>query len=863
VPVRKNRVLALTALLVLPFGVLVALGQEKQKKPPAEAPKQEEQKKPPAEEAKQPEPKQPPVEDPKQAEQKKPPAEDAQQAYEELKEKAEREYRLFFKRPENTLEYWAAIRFEIEDGKFDVAAFHLKQLLEKQPADKVDDDLLTIEAKEGLAPFTRLRMITKWSKEKAVQEDARKNVETLIQRVTGALEKRLSDRERINKFIKSLEGATAEERQFALAQLKRSGARAAPLLIAALRNTAGTTQNQRLQSAIVQLGPDALAPLFDVLRARNAQDAKDTELRIALMDIFKRAGDRRAVPYLWHVSSSLQYPAAVRQKARQTLGYLLETNPERLPAAQSALTRIADDHFQNKVVFADPKRIPVWKWDGKTLADEPVILDAAQANLYYGLLFAREALDLDPGYQPAQSVFLSLALVQANRDRIDPTTPVKVLNPALERLVRTVDIDLLTQVLDRALRERRIPVILGAIRALGERADVRAARPGNTGEPRGLQWALYFPDRRVQIAAANALLRIGASQPSQYAARVVDILRRFVAADPAPRAVVAYVPDDKANEIQNTLKAIGYEPVIVPGARQVLEDIHRAAGADVILFYSGMPSAELPYALAQLRADSDAGLLPLLILSAKAGAGALDPAARRLNDLVSKYEAVWVIPDAAARLPEEMKRQIDMVTNPAALQAQIDKHLVSNEQKPRVERFSQLGLGQGLSTAERKLYAGMAMDWLWRISRGEVKGYDLRPTVPALAEALRNPDLALPAIETLAHIPGLEPQQRLLGVVLDPKRGPLRSTAALQLNRHIQDNGLLLQKGQIDQVRGIYNNQAESPVLREQLATVIGALGSTPRQTGQELYRYTPQAVPVPAPPPQPGPMPKDEKEKQ
>jgi hypothetical protein len=187
--------------------------------------------------------------------------------------------------------------------------------------------------------------------------------------------------------------------------------------------------------------------------------------------------------------------------------------------------------------------------------------------------------------------------------------------------------------------------------------------------------------------------------------------------------------------------------------------------------------------------------------------------------------------------------------------------LVSNEQKPRLERYNAAGLGQGLSSAERKMYTGMAMDWLWRIARGEVKGYDLRPALPALVEVLRSPELALPAIETISRVPGLEPQQRLLGVVLDPKRGQLRSAAALQLNRHIQENGLLLQKGQIDQVRAVYNNPSEDPVLREQLATVMGALGSTPRQTGQELYRYTPQAVPV-APPPPPEPMLKDAEKK-
>jgi hypothetical protein len=838
---RLSRVPVLAALLVLLARAPVALSQEQPKKPPAEA--------------------QLPGEKEKQAE-PQPPAEDAKKAYEELKDKAEKEYRLFFRRPESALEFWAAIRFEIEDGKLDLAALHLKQLLEKQPADKVDDELLAIEANDGMAPFTRLRLISRWAKDKTVQEDATKNVDKLIDRITGALEKRLNDRDRINKFIKNLEGQTAEERLFALAQLKRSGARASPSLVTALRNTGGTPQNQRLQTGIVNLGQEAIAPMYAVLRAKDAKDAKDVELRVALLDIIKRAADKRAVPFLYHAASSYQYPAVVRQKARQTLAYLLETNVERLPAGQVALTQLAENHYRHKAYYPDPKRVPVWSWDGTTLSDQPVLLDARQADLYYGLLFAREALDLDPSYQPAQVAFLSLALEQGYRDRLDPTAPVKVQNPALERLVRTVDIDLLTQVLDRALVDRRIPVIIGAIRALGDRGDVRAARPGASGDPRGLQRALYFPDRRVQFAAATALLRIPANQPSQYAARVVDILRRNVAAEAEPRAMAAYVPNDKANELQNTLKAAGFQPAIVPGTRAVLEGIHKAADVDVILFYTDVSGSELPYALSQLRADSDAGLVPLLILSPKAGADDFDNAARQLRDLVRKYDAAWIIPEAAARLPDEMKKHLEAATNPAALQAQVDKHLVSNAEMPRVERYTQAGLGQGLSPEERKAYTRVAMDWLWRISRGELKGYDLRPALPAIAEAVRSQELALPAIETISRLPGVDAQQTLLRVVLDPKRGPLRSAAAVQLNRHIQENGLLLQKGQVDELRSMYGNPAEDAVLREQLATVIGAIGLTARQTGLELYRYTPETVQAPAPAPEPAPMPKDGEKK-
>src|SRR5438034_4782784 len=74
-----------------------------------------------------------------------------------LLRKAEEEYRIFFKRPEKVFEFWAAIKFEIEVGKFDLAALHLKQLLAKQPPEDVDKDLFKIEEVQGMSAFLRLQ----------------------------------------------------------------------------------------------------------------------------------------------------------------------------------------------------------------------------------------------------------------------------------------------------------------------------------------------------------------------------------------------------------------------------------------------------------------------------------------------------------------------------------------------------------------------------------------------------------------------------------------------------------------------------------------------------------------------------------
>src|SRR5688500_9936043 len=107
----------------------------------------------------------------------------------ELLDKAKEEYRTFFKKPETPLEFWSAIKFEMDLGKFDLAALHLKLLLEKEPPEDTDKDLVRIEAAEGMSAFLRLRQVKPelWSDHEPFRKEAIANVETLLDRVTKAV----------------------------------------------------------------------------------------------------------------------------------------------------------------------------------------------------------------------------------------------------------------------------------------------------------------------------------------------------------------------------------------------------------------------------------------------------------------------------------------------------------------------------------------------------------------------------------------------------------------------------------------------------------------------------------------------------
>jgi hypothetical protein len=729
----------------------------------------------------------------------------------DLLQKAEEEYRQSFRRPEKTHEYWAAMKFEIAVGKFDLGGLHLKLLLAKEPADEVDRDLVQLQEAEGYYPFLRLQDIKKWSDHPPFQEEAKANVQLLLKRLTAAVEKHLSDPERIKKFISRLDAPTPEERGYAFVQLQKSRQRAVPYLVEALRANVGKPLRGKVIEAFMLFERDFFPPLLEIFKAVDDQDARDIDLRLTLLDIFRKRGDKRVVPYLWHLSSSLRYPGLVRDAARDTLAYFLELDPIKLPPPKLVLTQMAEKYYQHKMKF-DVGGHRFWKWDGNSLALQPEFKLPREAEEFFGLRYAREALDLDPAFKPAQLVFLNLVLERTYDQDLDKFF-LKPMPPDLQQLLASIDTDLILSVLERGLEENNLAIVLPMVQMLGQRGELRAALASNGNAPRGLTRTLYYPDRRVQFASLTALLRMPQPHPPVISMRVVDVLKRFLAAEPMPRAMMVFCPNDQAAEARTTLKDIGFDPEVTGTMKEAFEKLNKSADYDLLFFHPTLPTKDLTYALTQFRADADQGRLPLLVLAKKENVDSW-------TKLCQRYPNTWVLADTFFLMPDELKKIAESKIKEAS--------------------------GALLSVEERKKFTKESMDYLWKMARGELAGYDVRPAQEALEKALRSEDLSILALETLAKFPGRESQARLASVVLDDRYAKLKVPAVMELNRHIQKNGLLLDKNQLLGLRQAHQTAADNPELRAQLALVLGNLGISAQQTGTRLFRFTPQPSPPP-----------------
>jgi CheY-like chemotaxis protein len=727
----------------------------------------------------------------------------AQQPAQPAPARGEQPYRDYFRKPETPQEFWAALNYEIAVGKYDLAAQELKGFVAKNPG---DEDLLQIEEREGLSSFLRLLAIPE------LREDAK----PLVERVTAAAKRLRRDPERIGRFVKNL-SATPAERAFALRELQKAGPVAVPYLIDALRVNGSPEARAPILLALVEMGRDATPALAAAL------SIDDADLQLQLLDVLRRRAQPQAVPFLWFVSASETYAPLVRDKAKEVIAYLLGVERALLPSATAALTKEAERYYEHQVLFGDPRAVTIWEWDGKHVVGRQVA--ASQAEEYYGLLFAGQALKLDPGYVPAQMIFLSLTIDKAF-ERAMSGQP----SPEVRELVRTINPQLLNQTLARALDDHRVPVILGSITALGEFGDTQSLTSSQDRQP-PLARALYYPDRRVEMAAADAFLRTPGSGNSHHATRVMAILSRMAGIEMTPTVLIASPNGDQANELARVLDGQGFATHKEATGRRLLQRLHQTADADLVFLDQAIVDPLLHNLLAQLRADVDFGLLPVIITAPADRQGNI-PAdlEARLERIVRPYRNVWIMP---------------WTNDPILLRAAIQQHL-------------QEAQGPPLNPEERKNMAQGAMSWLARISTGQVPGYDVLPAQDAILSGLHRDDLARPAIDATSGLPGRRVQHELAVTVLRSTRPETQAAAAVQLARHIEEHHSALSA---DEVRGLTELfvAAKDPSLKSALALVQGSLHPDARVTGQRLESYRPR-LPSPAPP-APAKPPAEQKE--
>ena len=562
------------------------------------------------------------------------------------------------------------------------------------------------------------------------------------------------------------------------------------------------------------------------------------------------------LPTLEFLAASQRTGPEVRKGAVDLVSRLLAVAPNRLPPAKIELTRFAIRFYRHEAPFINPNAVPVWRWEDDRLVSYPAT--ASQAEEFFGLRFARWALELDASYEPAQVVFLSIATEKA-MERGGLEQPLAQTAPDVHDLLATVYVGALINTLDRALADMRTAVVLGVTRALGERAEIQAARP-ERGRPGVLVRALDYADRRVQLAAADALLRLPGPPVHHASARVVEVLRRAVASDSetslptAPlRVLVAHFQPQQAERMADAVRSAGNEAVVVRTGRELMRRLNEASDIDAIFIDAELPNPPLEDTLASLRYDIHAGLLPVRIVYQPALPGSTTYVANGRLMTVSLPPAATEIVNTRteARLNRliESYRQVSVVRGP--LSTDLVKHELAAP-----EADAPPAISPPLSPAERKTQSLLAMQWLDRLAACPYLGYDVRPAERAILQAIAIPELAKLAIEAASHLPGRDPQIALANAIVNAQLpADVRTLAAEALIRHVALHGNGLGKQPTKALMDLLPT-LQDPLLRAKVAAVVGTLQGTSEQSGMRMQRYLPPLPKSPMAPAEPPPKP-------
>ena len=678
----------------------------------------------------------------------------------------------FARQPTTPLETWDVVNYLIRIGQPEQAAPYVKRFLDANP-----DDATLLRIRDEYGPGTILRL--------ADYPSTAPYSAPLIDRVSKAALRVATDPARLDRFVAAL-ALSKEEQAYAVDRLREAGPYAvAPILRELTRP--GLSNEERVPYAenLGRLDRGAVPPLIAALDSSDAKLAGDAARALG------QIGDPRAVPALTYLAAKRNPESLARPQAAAAIEAITDipygSQPKTPP---HVLADEARRYHLHEVRFPSGQ-VVVWVWDAAANTPAARPASAFDAEGYLGIRAAQEALALDPGDLTAQANLIALSL---EHDPTGSSAAALAAGPAV-----------LGHVLRTAIADGQSGLAATVATLLGSVVDRDDLATG--GRPDPLVEALSAPDRRVQFAAAEALVKLDPRRAFSGSSRVVPILTRFLASQGSSRALVVDGNAARAGQTAGFLRTLGYDAQVA------------ATGAEGFALASG--SADVELILTEPNFANDAWTLSDLLGNLKADGRTSGIPVVIVGPLASRTQI-------AASLESFPGARFAVTPTEANL---------FGSQLNRIIRS--LGV-EPLSSQERTDYARRSASLLATIARcpGSPFEPDLAAATPALGTAINSPVAAIESAMVLGDIPGQTAQRILADAVLDTSRaGPSRLASAENLARSIRRFGRAVAPEQERRLVSELDTETD-PTLRNALAAVIGALRPTPDASGSRLQTY-------------------------
>ncbi len=672
---------------------------------------------------------------------------------------------LFAREPRTPAELWEAADYLIRTGQGPKAVPYLDRFLKAEPDDAT---MIAVRDRFGVGSFLRL------DAEPATKPFAR----PLADRLAAAARRHPSRPGAIDRLIRELL-LTPAERGYALRRLWEAGPYAIPPMLSALREPGLSAGDRALiVGAMGRLQSSAVAPLAAAL------DSPEPAIASAAATALGAIGQRSAVPFLTFFAASPTVDPSVRSSARAAIEAITGAPLDPAPSASVRVLADAAWAYHRAVSEAPDEPVVLWTWDAARKTPTPREVTPADWRTALGLHFADLALRLDSKETLAIAARVSLILDAAVR-RVGPEA-VATREPAAFTTATAAGRPILTSVVETAIADRRSDLATAALIALAKITD-KSALSGTPRHTDALVTALTKPGRRLQFAAARAIVNLEPDRPFPGAGQVAETLGRFLADGSRPRAVVIDHNASRGAMVASALNGLGYFAQLEGNGRLGFLAAANSADVELVLVaYDLHQGWLLTDTLANLKADTRTTTLPLYVYG--------------------PYDYRYKHPNLAEDFPG--LRFLVPSPEPAVMEGQLG------------------GRRAMLTEAERIAYAREAAALLARIAatpRGPLASG--LPTIePALAAALRSPEAAGSAVAVLATIPNPDGIRALADAVLDPSRpADFRAEAARRLADALRHFGPLLTRDQESRLVATIDAEPETSV-RKALGEVVLAL---------------------------------------
>ena len=289
-----------------------------------------------------------------------------------------------------------------------------------------------------------------------------------------------------------------------------------------------------------------------------ALEAGDARLQAVAATVLGQMMSRRSAPYLVAAALSESVDPAAREAAGRAAETILGSMPSREVAEEmlqrqlrtyEAAVRPASDE--------DERTATIWSWDAAQQLPVELTLPAADAGFLQAAQIARLLHQLDPEQPANRTLNLVMALEAAKREQGYDRPIVATAVPALAAATQAGP-SALEEALALALRKRLYGAAAAIIDALAETGDTSLVNSSD-GQPRLLVQALLSPHRRVQFAAARAILKLAPQSTYAGSSHLPEVLGYLMSSAGRQRVLIGERRMEVARTMAGYFDELGFD----------------------------------------------------------------------------------------------------------------------------------------------------------------------------------------------------------------------------------------------------------------------------------------------------------------